>query len=324
MLDVRRLRALREVAVHGSFSEAAAKLNYTQSAISQQVAQLERQVGVLLVERRGRRVELTAAGRALVEHTESILRHLSQAETELEAAAGMRRGAMRIAASASAAATWLPTAIRRFARRFPEAVVSMAVLEGRAALAGVQDGQADVAVFTRSESVAEGDQVVVVDLVEDPICLALPIGHHLAGRPVIELGELAGESWVVSRKTDPDWENLVARCGRIGFTPRVVFCGDDHLAVQGLVSAGLGIAAVPAMVAAAALRTDVAVRPLGDDELVQPVAAAIRRGVGEEPAIAAMLEILEWCAVACSLEATPNGLRIPYHRPGRGDAATVA
>ena len=96
MLDVRKLAALREIAAHGSFSAAARRLNYSQSAISQQVAQLEREVGTLLIERRGRRIRLTPAGQALADRAGPILRDLREAEAELEAITGLRRGTLRL------------------------------------------------------------------------------------------------------------------------------------------------------------------------------------------------------------------------------------
>src|SRR5882757_7478799 len=114
MLDVRKLNALREIALRGSFSAAAEQLHYSQSAISQQVAQLERQVGTLLIERGGRRIRLTSAGQALVDRTDLILRHMTEVEAELEAITGLRQSALRLVTFGSAAATFMPTAIQRF------------------------------------------------------------------------------------------------------------------------------------------------------------------------------------------------------------------
>src|SRR4051812_29356602 len=106
MLDVRKLRALRAIARCGSFSAAAEELNYSQSAISQQVAQLERQVGTLLVERRGRSVRLTPAGRTLVERTDRILHHLEEAVAELATISGPPRTSVRVVACGSPVTAW--------------------------------------------------------------------------------------------------------------------------------------------------------------------------------------------------------------------------
>src|SRR3954468_20054551 len=119
MLDVRRLRVLREVATHGSFSSAADALSYTQSAVSQQIAALEREAGTRLVERSARGVRLTDAGRALVAHADAILARLADAEEELQAMAGLRGGRLRIAAFPSACATLMPLAVARYRERHP-------------------------------------------------------------------------------------------------------------------------------------------------------------------------------------------------------------
>src|SRR4051794_41887262 len=114
MLDVRRMRVLREVAARGSFSAAADALAYTQSAVSQQIAALEREAGTRLVERSARGVRLTDAGRALVEHADAILARLADAEAELEAIAGLRGGRLRLPSLPPAGATWMPQAMARF------------------------------------------------------------------------------------------------------------------------------------------------------------------------------------------------------------------
>src|ERR671917_21708 len=114
MLDVRRMRVLREVAARGSFSAAAEALAYTQSAVSQQIAALEREAGARLVERSARGVRTTEAGRVLVRHTEVILARLADAEAELEAIAGLRGGRVRMASLPSAGATLMPPAIAAF------------------------------------------------------------------------------------------------------------------------------------------------------------------------------------------------------------------
>jgi molybdate transport repressor ModE-like protein len=105
MLDVKRLRVLREVAAKGSFSAAAESLTYTQSAVSQQIAALEREAQVQLVERSARGVRLTEAGRALVRHADVILARLADAEAELEAIAGLRGGRLRMVSFATSRST---------------------------------------------------------------------------------------------------------------------------------------------------------------------------------------------------------------------------
>ncbi|HET6550916.1 MAG TPA: LysR family transcriptional regulator, partial [Solirubrobacter sp.] len=119
MLDVRRMRVLREVAVRGSFSAAAESLSFTQSAISQQIAALEREAGCTLVQRSARGIRLTEAGEALVRHADAILVRLDEAEAELEAIAGLRGGRLRLASFESAAASLMPLAIAAFRAQHP-------------------------------------------------------------------------------------------------------------------------------------------------------------------------------------------------------------
>src|ERR687886_1841272 len=130
MLDVRRMRVLREVAAQSSFSAAAQKLGYTQSAVSQQVAALERETGSVLIERNPRGIRLTDAGEALVRHADKILARLAEAEAELEAIAGPRGGRLRLASFPTAGATLVPRAIAEFANRHPAVQLSLA--EGEA------------------------------------------------------------------------------------------------------------------------------------------------------------------------------------------------
>jgi DNA-binding transcriptional LysR family regulator len=147
MLDVRRLKVLREVAARGSFSGAADALNFTQSAISQQIAALEREAGTRLVERSARGVRLTVAGEALVRHTDVILARLADAEAELEAIAGLRAGRVRLAAFPTAAASILPMAIARYRERFPGVELSMIPAEPPEGILRLRQGEADLALL---------------------------------------------------------------------------------------------------------------------------------------------------------------------------------
>src|SRR3954447_2514824 len=146
MLDVRRMRVLREVAVRGSFSAAADALSFTQSAVSQQIAALEREAGAVLVERNARGVRLTDAGDALVAHADAILARLDAAERELEAIAGLRGGHLRLVAFPSAASSLMPLAVAEFRRRHPGVELTLEPGEPGPAVAAVKAGEADVAV----------------------------------------------------------------------------------------------------------------------------------------------------------------------------------
>src|SRR5512132_242357 len=145
MLDVRRLRVLGEVARRGSFSAAAEALTYSQSAVSQQIATLEREAGARLVERQGRGIRLTDAGRALVRRADAILVELAAADAELQAIAGLRAGRVRVSTFASAATALLPAAVTAFRAAHPAVQVELSLVEAtEEAVGGLRAGPADV------------------------------------------------------------------------------------------------------------------------------------------------------------------------------------
>src|SRR5215204_1038027 len=155
MLDVRRMRVLREVALRGSFSAAAEALSFTQSAVSQQIAALEREAGAVLVERSARGVRLTEAGEAVVRHADGILGRLAEAEAELEAIAGLRGGRLRMAAFESAAATIMPPAIAEFRSRHPAVELSMTLAEPQESLPQLRSGELELALTFDGGGLAE-------------------------------------------------------------------------------------------------------------------------------------------------------------------------
>src|SRR5919107_1157506 len=196
MLDVRRMRVLREVAQRGSFSAAAEALSFTQSAVSQQIAALEREAGTTLVERSVRGIRLTDAGRALVRHTDAILGRLAEAEAELEAIAGLRGGRLRMASFESAGATLMPPAIAAFRHEHPAVELSMSLSEPEDCIPLLRSGDLDLAIVFESAVQDHDDGVERVHLLEDPMHLVLPRDHPLASRRRVRLADLAGEAWI--------------------------------------------------------------------------------------------------------------------------------
>src|SRR5271170_7364284 len=183
MLNVARLKVLDEVARRGSFSAAADALDYTQSAISQQIAALESEAGMALLERHPRGVSLTAAGQTLVGHAEGILARLDAAEASLAAIAGLRGGRLRVASFPTAGATLLPLAIATFSASYPDIELTLAEGEPEAIVARLRAGELDLALLYEfaDESLLEED-MKRVELLEDPLHLALPREHPLTGR----------------------------------------------------------------------------------------------------------------------------------------------
>jgi DNA-binding transcriptional LysR family regulator len=307
MLDVKRLRVLREVALRGSFSAAAESLAYTQSAVSQQIAALEREAGTVLVERRARGVHLTEAGRALVAHADVILARLADADAELEAIAGMRGGRLRIVSFPTAGATIAPLAIGRFRERHPGVEVTLAPREPQEGLECLKSGECDIALTVEAAFEPISDPAIERHhLLDDPMYLCLPAGHPVASKARIRLADLAEESWVMgSTGRCPDGLILERACQALGFEPRVAFQSDDYTAVQGFIAAGVGVCLIPDL-ALVAVRDDVVIRCLEGRPPVRHVLAATLAGGYVSPAAAAMLAILqevgvEWAAQQGSL-----------------------
>ena len=293
MLDVRRLKVLKEVAERGSFSAAAESLAYTQSAVSQQIAALEREAGTTLVERNARGVRLTDAGRALVDHADVILARLADAEAEVEAIAGLRGGRLRLASFPSAGATIMPEAIARFRERHPAVELTLEPAEPEPSIARLRAGEADVVIdITAGFRPPRDDGVERLHLLDDPMYVALPAGHPLARKRDLELEELADESWILGTTGScPDASIFLRSCQLAGFEPRVTFNSDDYFAIQGFVAAGIGVSLIPDL-ALITVRDDIVVRSLGSRPPVRVIWAATLRDSYRSPAKQAMLDIL--------------------------------
>ncbi len=297
MLNVGRLRVLREVAERGSFSAAAESLSYTQSAVSQQIAALEAQTGLALLERLPRGVRLTGAGRMLVEHTEGILAQLEAAEEELAALAGLRGGQLRMASFPTAGAALMPVAIASFRAAYPEVELTLAEGEPQEIAPRLRAGEFDIALLFEFGEAQDTPNFKRVQLLEDPFYLALPRGHALAGKRVLRLAQLHGEAWVQTSAPSPCARHVVRCCHAAGFEPNVAFESDDYQTVQGLVAAGVGVALIPELALIDPGREDVVVRALSPQPPVRSVIAALPGKIGASarmvPAASAMLRILE-------------------------------
>jgi DNA-binding transcriptional LysR family regulator len=293
MLDVRRLRVLKEVAARGSFSAAADALAYTQSAVSQQIAALEREAGTRLVERGARGVHLTDAGRTLVEHAEVILARLADAEAELEALAGLRGGRLRLASFPSAAATIAPKAIACFRDRHPAVELALVPAEPEDALAMLRAGEVDVALDIRAPFIGPRDDGIErTHLLDDPLYVALPVEHPLAGKRTLKLEDLAEEPWILASTGNcPDSSIFLRACQKAGFEPQIAFNSDDYPAIQGFVAAGVGVSFLPDL-ALITVRDDVVIRSLGPRPPVRRIFAATLADSYRSPAKQAMLDIL--------------------------------
>jgi DNA-binding transcriptional LysR family regulator len=293
MLDVRRMRVLREVAARGSFSAAAEALSFTQSAVSQHVAALERETGTQLVERGRRGVRLTDAGRVLVGHADAILARIDSAEEELAALAGLRGGRLRLISFQSGGATLAPRAVAAFHTRHPHVELSMLEAEPDEAAARLRAGDADIALVYDHPSVPEllPADLDLLHLVDDPYEAILPAGHPLAKRRRFELSNLADDPWIASSDAAGCRRIVRALCHEAGFEPRVAFEVDETTAAQALVAADVGVTLLPRL-ALSAVHPGVVVRQLADTPMRRVWAARLDDAY-PSPAADAMLQTLQ-------------------------------
>jgi len=305
MLNVVRLRVLKEVAYRGSLSGAADALSYTQSAISQQIATLEAEAGMALLERHPRGVSLTAAGQTLLGHAEGILARLDAADAALTAIAGLRGGRLRMASFPTAGATLMPLAIATFRSSYPDVELTLAEGEPEEIGPRLQAGEFDLALVFKFAGVGErlGVGLRTVELLEDPMHVVLPADHPLARKRALKLGDLRREDWVQTSEPSPCARHVVRLCLTAGFEPNVTFESDDYETVQGLVAAGVGVALVPRL-ALTHVHPGIVVRELSPRSPARTVVAATMAGPGVAPAARTMLRILT--DVARDYAATPE------------------
>jgi DNA-binding transcriptional LysR family regulator len=246
-LDPRRMLTFREVARQRSFSRAAEALSLTQSAVSQQIAALEHQLGVSLMQRGRGGVRLTPAGERLLEHAAALADRVELAGVQLAELAAEEQRKLRIGAFPSALATLVPAAVARLASRMPE--LDVRLREGRLAELpeGVRSGELHAAVCFQDASAPRREHQGTRrhDLFDEPMVLALPPHHRLARRKSLSLDELGGEPW-----TAPSRDGLVARaCREAGFEPRITIQTSDPLAIGAVVRAGLAVTLTPQLLA---------------------------------------------------------------------------
>ena len=293
MLDVKRLRILREVAHQGSFSAAGEALYLSQSAVSQQIATLEREVGMQLLDRTREGPKLTDAGKVLVSHAEAAIARLDEAERELAAIAGLEGGELRLASFPSASATVLTDAVAGFHGRHPGVRLRIADAEPEDSLPRLRAGELDVAlVFGYPSIPAEPERDLDRTLLfTESMHVALPKGHPLTEQRVVPLTELSDMEWLCGSRPSSCGEVVIAACRNAGFEPRIGFETDDYHVMQGFIAAGLGVTLLPDL-ALPTLRKDVVVRATDPPAPVRQVLAVSRPAGSRSPATEEMLSIL--------------------------------
>jgi DNA-binding transcriptional LysR family regulator len=282
MLDLTRLRVLAAVARHGSVTAAAWALRYAQSSVSHHVARLEAETGSRLVQRVGRGIRLTEAGRMLAERAEEILGRLDSAEAELAQYTRLTAGRVRLAAFPSALGTFVPKAAATFTADHPGVQLRFTEAEPPDAARLLRSGEVDVALlFAYPDTPSDDDDTLRrVRLLREPIYLVTP-----ADLPGDELPDHAARPWISG--CERCRAHLVRSCARAGFTPDIAFTTDDYVAVQALVAAGLGVTTLPGLTLAAQRHPQVrAVRLPGHQRVIS---AAVYGEAPDPPATAALL-----------------------------------
>lgn len=308
MLDVTRLRVLREVSIHGSLTGAAEALSFTISAVSQQIAVLEREAGTQLLVRHARGARLTEAGRALVRHAEVILTELRAAENSVAAIAQGAGGRLRLGSFTTANATLMPRAVSAFQRRFPEVEVDLTEIDRDEAMAALVAHELDLALVYEFPVVPleAPPGLELSPLLVDPLHVALPPDHRLADRQSLRLTDLAEDRWIQGVHHGSTIDVLPRACENAGFEPHIAFRTDDQMTVRGLVAAGLGVALAPSLTLSAT-PSGLVVRPLNEPSLTRTVAAATPAGHYRLPAATIMIDHLRQVAATLGPHCLPAG-----------------
>jgi DNA-binding transcriptional LysR family regulator len=310
MLDVTRLRVLVAVARCGSVTAAARELNYAQPSVSHHLARLEAETGTKLIQRAGRGIRLTDAGRLLAERAAEVIGRLDAAENELAAYTGLRAGRLRLAAFPSALGTIVPAAGAMLREHQPGVDLRLTEAEPPEALRMLRAGYVDVALVFRYSPDPDGmaagrdgetgDDESGIDLAEglrEKLLLDEPV--HLVtsasggAEPPAELTDYARHRWIAG--CDRCRANLLRQCALAGFTPKIAFTTDDYVAVQALVAADLGVSTLPALCLRAVRHPGIRTVPLPG---ARRYVFAVRYGdPPDPPAVKLLMEVLRTAAV---------------------------
>jgi DNA-binding transcriptional LysR family regulator len=278
-MELRHLRYFVAVAEELHFGRAAARVRIAQPPLSQQIRQLEQELGVTLFVRTKRRVELTEAGRALLDHARSILAEAERSKRIVQRAGRGEIGRIAIGFSSSADLDILPRVLRVWRERFPDVEVELLALLTAAQVDALRRGRIDVG-FVRLPTEDAG--LVLESIQHEPLIAVLPEGHGLARRARVRLGDLASETMLLfARHTAPGYHDVfIGACRRAGFTPRLLHPGSMQTNLA-LVSAGLGVSLMPASIRNLH-RAGVVYRPLAPPVPQVEMAIAYR---SEEPSV---------------------------------------
>ncbi|MFB7294712.1 LysR family transcriptional regulator [Streptomyces rubiginosohelvolus] len=291
--DVKKLRILRTLRDRGTVTATAEALLMTPSAVSQQLTNLAKQLGVDLLEAQGRRVRLTDAAHLVLRHAEAVFAQLERAEAELTGYLRGEAGEVRVAAFSTAVPALVVPAVRLLrAEDRPGPDVRVREAEAAQAYELLTAGEVDLALSLAAHApTARDPRFSLFPLLADPLDVALPAGHPLAGAPGLRLADLAADRWIFGG-SGPWSEITTAACEAAGFVPEQAHSAAGWTAILALVEAGMGVALVPRMASREQRREGVVMRVLEADRPRRHVMAAVRHGAESGPALARVLAAL--------------------------------
>lgn len=304
-VDWRKLRLLDELDRRGTITATAEVLHLTPSAVSQQLAGLSRDVGVPLLERRGRNVVLTGQARLLLAHAQEMRELAERTRAALDSWSDGTAGYVRIASLTTGITTLVAPALARLRTERPGLTLRIINREPLEALELLDSGEAEIIVTVDYPGAPsrQDPRYCRVDLIDDIMDAVLPAGHPLADQESVDLAELATEAWVGSAPSEPCMHIVNGLCAAAGFTPDIRHLTQEWDSAAALVAAGAGIAMIPR--SAQPLRgSGLAVLPVTGAPATRTLFALLRAGTDADPAIAAVLETL--VAVAGSEGSRPR------------------
>ncbi|MFD9072806.1 LysR family transcriptional regulator [Streptomyces lasiicapitis] len=292
--DIKKLQILRTLNERGTVTATARTLLMTPSAVSQQLSNLAKQVGVPLLEAHGRRVRLTGAARLLLVHADAVFAQLERADAELAAYANGVAGEVRVGAFSTAVPALVVPAVRALRGAWPGVSVRVREVEAAEAYELLAAGDVDLALSLAVQAPTGRDRRFTrVSLLADPLDVALPADHALARAEDLRLADLAGEPWIFGG-SGPWSEITLAACEAAGFVPEQAHSAAGWEAILAMVGAGMGVALVPRM--ASGRGGGVAMRELSADRPSRQVVAAVRQGAEGAPAVSHVLDALRAAA----------------------------
>lgn len=290
------MQVLRAVVTSGSITAAATNLGYTPSAVSQQISVLERQAGITLLERVGRGVRPTAAGLLLTEHAAIIGKNLAEAELALADLRDGRTGHLSIRYFVTAGLALVPPALATLRREHPGVQVDLQLIHPADPLPEIAQGRADVAIVVLFDDNPTIPGIRLVHLLDDPYRVVLPRGHRLGRKRVIDLADLAEESWVGNEwPPGPCLQVMLDACAAAGFEPCFTVESENYACAQGFVAAGLGVSLIPQL-GVDNRHPGVLVRRVRRPEPIRVIYAAVRESAAEAPAVRCLLDALREAA----------------------------